>query len=243
MKHQTLLLFVSTLLLGCTAEVDDTVDDRYNVDIRWTSYGIPHVKADDWGSLGYGFAYATATDGICVFAREVVRANGTLSADFGESDENLASDTFYRAVITPERVMKNAAAMSKNMRDYGAGFVAGYNRFIDDHRQDRLADTRGVAYHQACVGADAGDGDAALAQGGKLATRGGNDTKTFGVCRLSPREADLRAEAFPHRGEGGYLAERGCSGVRGAAEKGDGDGDCERHAVVVHFPRVRRWIG
>jgi acyl-homoserine-lactone acylase len=129
---QILLLLVSATLLGCTADIDE----RYNVDIRWTSYGIPHVRADDWGSLGYGFAYATATDGICVFAREVVRANGTQSADFGESDENLASDSFYRAVITPERVMKNAAAMSKNMRAYGAGFVAGYNRFINDQRQN-----------------------------------------------------------------------------------------------------------
>jgi acyl-homoserine-lactone acylase len=130
-KHQNLLLLMSAMLLGCTADVDH----RYNVDIRWTSYGIPHVRADDWGSLGYGFAYATATDGICVFAREVVKANGTLSADFGASDENLASDTFYRAIITPDKVQKNAAAMSQNMRAYSAGFVAGYNRFISDNRQ------------------------------------------------------------------------------------------------------------
>ena len=124
MKHQILLLLVSVMLLGCTADSGD----RYNVDIRWTSYGIPHVKADDWGSLGYGFAYATATDGICVFAREVTRANGTLSADFGVSDENLASDTFHRAMVTAETVQKNAASMSENMRAYSAGFVAGYNR-------------------------------------------------------------------------------------------------------------------
>jgi acyl-homoserine-lactone acylase len=135
MKHQILLLLVSVTLLGCTADTTDT-GNRYNVDIRWTSYGIPHVKADDWGSLGYGFAYATATDGVCVFAREVARANGTLSADFGVSDENLASDTFHRAMVTPARVQKNAASMSENMRTYGAGFVAGYNRFIDDKRQN-----------------------------------------------------------------------------------------------------------
>jgi acyl-homoserine-lactone acylase len=132
MKHQILLLLVSAILFGCTSDADD----RYNVDIRWTSYGIPHVKADDWGSLGYGFAYATATDGICVFAREVARANGTLSADFGASDENLASDTFHRAIITLERVQKNAMAMSENMRSYSTGFVAGYNRFVDANRQN-----------------------------------------------------------------------------------------------------------
>jgi len=132
MKHQILLLFVAAMLLGCTSDIED----RYNVDIRWTNYGIPHVKADDWGSLGYGFAYATAKDGICVFAREVARANGTLSIDFGKSDENLASDTFHRAIVTPDRVQKNAAAMSENMREYSSGFVAGYNRFIEDNREN-----------------------------------------------------------------------------------------------------------
>lgn len=142
MKQQILLLLVSALLLGCTSDADD----RYNVDIRWTSYGIPHVKADDWGSLGYGFAYATATDGICVFAREVARANGTLSADFGASAENLASDTFHRAIVTPERLHKNAAALSENMRSYSAGFVAGYNRFIDDRRQSLPAGCAGESW-------------------------------------------------------------------------------------------------
>ncbi len=131
MKHQIVLLLVAATLLGCTADTGS----RYNVDIRWTSYGIPHVKANDWGSLGYGFAYATATDGVCVFAREVARANGTLSADFGATDENLASDAFHRAIVTPERVQENAAAMSENMRNYSAGFVAGYNRFIEDNRK------------------------------------------------------------------------------------------------------------
>ncbi len=132
MRYQIVLLFVAATLLGCTADTDS----RYKVDIRWTSYGIPHVKADDWGSLGYGFAYATATDGICVFAREVARANGTLSTDFGASDENLASDTFHRAIVTAQRVQRNATAMSANMRAYSAGFVAGYNRFVEDNREN-----------------------------------------------------------------------------------------------------------
>mgnify|MGYP001820648953 CR=1 FL=1 len=144
MKQPMLLLMVTVSLLGCTAEPEET-RHRYNVDIRWTSYGIPHVKADDWGSLGYGFAYATATDGICVFAREVSRANGTLAADFGATDENLASDAFHRAMVTPARVLKNGASMSANMRAYGAGFVAGYNRFIEDHRDELPA---------SCIGED-----------------------------------------------------------------------------------------
>jgi acyl-homoserine-lactone acylase len=139
MKHQVLLLLAAALLVGCSKGADH----RYNVDIRWTSYGIPHVKADDWGSLGYGFAYATATDGICVFAREVARANGTLAADFGATDENLASDAFHRAIVTPQKVFSNGLAMSGNMREYGAGFVAGYNRFVEDHRDSLPAGCAG----------------------------------------------------------------------------------------------------
>lgn len=108
---------------------------RYDVDIRWTSYGIPHVKAGDWGSLGYGFAYATVTDGICVFAKEVATANGTLSVDFGDSDEHIASDAFHRAIITDDRIRKSAAAQSDDMRAFNAGFVAGYNRYLKDNRE------------------------------------------------------------------------------------------------------------
>jgi len=139
MTYRVLLLVVPAMLLGCEAETGN----RYNVDVRWTSYGIPHVKADDWGSLGYGFAYATATDGICVFAHEVARANGTLSTDFGESDANLASDVFHRGIITANRVQQNEAAMSENMRNYSIGFVAGYNRFIEDHRENLPASCAG----------------------------------------------------------------------------------------------------
>ncbi len=126
-----------TLCLGLLAAAAAGADGRYEVDIRWTSYGIPHVKAADWGSLGYGFAYATATDGVCVFARELATANGTLAEDFGASKAHIASDVFHRAVITAEKVQQNAAAMSDNMRTYTTGFVAGYNRYLRDN-QDNL---------------------------------------------------------------------------------------------------------
>ncbi len=154
------LPLVTALLLGCTSEprteAAPEAEDRYQVDIRWTSYGIPHVKANDWGSLGYGFAYATARDGVCVFAREVARANGTLSADFGATSENLASDTFHRAMITPERVRQNGAAMSANMRDYSAGFVAGYNRYITDNSDQLPAACAGEAWVRPVNGFELG---------------------------------------------------------------------------------------
>jgi len=108
-------------------------DARYETEIRWTSYGIPHVKAGDWGSLGYGFAYATATDAICVIAKDIAMANGELSAHLGRDNGNFESDVFHRSIITSERLRHFAAGQSPDMLDYSAGYVAGYNRYLQDH--------------------------------------------------------------------------------------------------------------
>ena len=65
-----------TILLACSGNktpVEDTGPDPYDVpvgpysvDIRWTSYGIPHILAEDYGSLGYGMGYAFAKDHYCI---------------------------------------------------------------------------------------------------------------------------------------------------------------------------------
>ena len=31
---------------------------EYEAEVRRTSYGIPHIKADNFASLGYGYGYA-----------------------------------------------------------------------------------------------------------------------------------------------------------------------------------------
>ena len=117
--------------------------NKYETQIRWTSYGIPHVKANDWGSLGYGFAYATLTDGVCVFAREIVTVRGELSKYFSADNGNLASDVFHRAVITPEIISHNAAGMSPDSLQHNAGFVAGYNRYLADNKDNLPASCAG----------------------------------------------------------------------------------------------------
>ncbi|WP_297354281.1 penicillin acylase family protein, partial [Paraburkholderia sp.] len=61
-------------LLSCSApsaDVQSRVDaatPAYQVEIRRTALGIPHVKADDWGSLGYGYGYVQAQDNLCTMA-------------------------------------------------------------------------------------------------------------------------------------------------------------------------------
>ena len=71
-----------SLLAGCNSLAHDRHDD-YNAQVLRTSYGIPHIRATDWGSLGYGYGYAFAQDNVCVLAREVLVAKGMQSRYFG----------------------------------------------------------------------------------------------------------------------------------------------------------------
>lgn len=126
---------ISFLTVGCVSQSLSSKitkpDNNIDVDIRWTSYGIPHVKADDWKSLGYGYAYATATDGICVIAKDVATVKGNLMPYFGE--ETRSSDLFHRAVVTDSLLAQYTNAQTPRAKSFSAGYVAGYNRYLRDN--------------------------------------------------------------------------------------------------------------
>ena len=66
--------FTSVGLIACDQDSRLTLE-QYDAQIRWTSYGIPQ-KQMIGGSLGFGFAYATARDAVCVIAKDVQMVNG-----------------------------------------------------------------------------------------------------------------------------------------------------------------------
>ena len=132
-------------LIACDQDSRLTLE-QYDAQIRWTSYGIPHVKADDWGSLGFGFAYATARDAVCVIAKDVQMVNGNLSLYFGESKQNLASDVFHRAILNDSKLRAFTAKQSERSNQMNAGYVAGYNRFLSDHKDSLPESCRGKTW-------------------------------------------------------------------------------------------------
>ena len=101
------------------------------VQIRWTTHGIPHIKADDWEGLGYGFAHAIATNTICVLAREFVTVRGEQAKYFGATQRNVNADAFHRALLHEEKIEEYLAYGSSESDELDAGYVAGYNNFID----------------------------------------------------------------------------------------------------------------
>jgi acyl-homoserine-lactone acylase len=120
----------------------------YDVEIRRTEFGIPHLVAEDFGSLGYGYAYALAEDNLCTVADLYVTVNGDRSRFFGPdatwsfngngtSNTNLESDAFYRAVNASGRIEELLSLAPPHgprpeIREAVTGYVAGYNRYLED---------------------------------------------------------------------------------------------------------------
>ena len=130
LKRTSLPALTLTLLAACSGETAPPVpsptptppvpepaapDPSYRAEIRRTEYGIPHVRADDWGSLGYGYGYAYARDNFCVAMRAFVSATSRATEFFGP--DNLPSDFVLRLLLGTKaefraNVLADAAARS-----------------------------------------------------------------------------------------------------------------------------------
>ena len=113
-------------------------------DIRRTSFGVPHIRAENERGLGFGIGYAYAQDNLCLLANEIVTVNGERSRYFGpeqftvEQRENRVSDVFFTWLNTPAAVEAFWQAQPAQVRDLVRGYAAGYNRYLAERRQQGL---------------------------------------------------------------------------------------------------------
>ena len=118
--------------------------EQASAEIRRTSFGVPHIRAQDERGLGYGIGYAYAQDNLCLLANEIATVNGQRSRYFGpdqftvEERENLVSDLFYNWLNTPEAVDGFWQAQTPDVRELMEGYVAGYNRSLTERREQGL---------------------------------------------------------------------------------------------------------
>ena len=138
------------LLAACSPKSPSDLEPRYQAEIRRTGYGIPHIKANDWGSLGYGYGYAYAQDNFCVAMRAIVFATSRSSEFFGEAGGDLTTDFVLRFLLgTKEAFAENYLDREAKAFLLTEGFAAGMNRYLRDTGVDNLP-----AGEQGCRGAD-----------------------------------------------------------------------------------------
>ena len=122
----------------------------YKATIERTTYGIPHITADDFAGAGYGHGYAIAEDNLCVLADAFLTFRGERSAHFGPeqpaapmstfgSPPNLEADFFFRFVVDDQTVEKFKDAQSADIRELLHGFTAGYNRYVREIQEGQHA--------------------------------------------------------------------------------------------------------
>ncbi|MFE6622243.1 penicillin acylase family protein [Streptomyces sp. NPDC057740] len=173
MRTRPRRLFVAAVaLLATTAGLPATAAERQDSQarheqlshgglsavVRYTEYGIPHIVARDYKSLGFGTGWAQAADQVCTLADGFVTVRGERSRFFGpdaatdfslsSATRNLSSDLYFRGVRqtrTVEKLLAEPAPRgpSRQVRDLMRGFAAGYNTWL---KRSRITDP-------ACKGA------------------------------------------------------------------------------------------
>lgn len=138
LKNTLGIILLTGLLASCGQE--KAPEATYRVEIVRTSYGIPHITADDYGSLGFGEGYSGAEDHVCNIAYGIIEARGERAEYYGPGDKNLhvMSDIVIRALDIPTNAARDFAAQSAENQEWITGYTAGYNKYIREVGRDNI---------------------------------------------------------------------------------------------------------
>ena len=161
MATATVLTMVSGVAAGAPAGSELREGHGLAADIRYTEYGIPHIKARDFAGLGYGYGFAAAKDNICVLADTYLTVDGKRSrylgpdapanSAFGAAKNSLTSDLYFQQVNDSgvvERALAAPDGPRAEVREIIRGYVAGYNRYLRETGVSHISDPacRGAAW-------------------------------------------------------------------------------------------------
>ena len=134
-----LCLLASASLAACSSV--SLAPAQRSVQVERTPYGIAHITAPDYEGIGYGVAYANAQDNVCQTAQQLVTVRGERTQYFGRQATgqlglrqlpNAQVDVFIRAHMDDAALARANATSSAEAQAAGRGYVAGYNRYLQD---------------------------------------------------------------------------------------------------------------
>lgn len=139
---------------GRDGSLTDAGPGKYDVRVRRTTAGIPHVQAESFGSLGYGYGYVFSEDNLCVLAEELITSRGERAKYFGDqpydlgnssASSNVTSDAFYKMTFTKAVADRYRDANPQEVRDLVTGYAAGVSRYVRELKAGEHA-----GRHAAC---------------------------------------------------------------------------------------------
>lgn len=135
LRAASISLVGSFLLSGCFG--DDPLypeDGHFQATIRYTTNGVPHIKADDLSSAAFGAGYVQAKDNVCLLAEAFVKARGERAKYFGPGagNMNVISDLSLKAQGVLSGAQEDYPKLDWKNRALIDGFTAGYNKYVAD---------------------------------------------------------------------------------------------------------------
>jgi acyl-homoserine-lactone acylase len=102
------------------------------VEIRRTTHGIPHIKAENLRAAGFALGYVQLEDYGDRVPLGLIRARGEAARHLGAA----WIDSDLRAGLNFERALETYHLLEQDTRDIYEGFAAGVNRYIELHPEE-----------------------------------------------------------------------------------------------------------
>ncbi|KPP97883.1 penicillin acylase family protein [Marinobacter sp. HL-58] len=146
LKAAGVALASSFLITGCfdgssSSSSGDSVneqlfpaDGKFEANIRRTTNGVPHIKANNLASAAFGHGYVQAQDNVCLLAEAFVKARSERAKYFGPGDNsiNIINDFSYMAQDILSGAKAEFPQLTEESRAMVEGFTAGYNRYVSE---------------------------------------------------------------------------------------------------------------
>lgn len=152
-------LSLATLLAACASPPGGAP----SATITRTTHGVAHIQAPDLETLAYAVAYAHAQDNVCQTAEHLVTVRGERSRHFGAKAQgafglrampNEVIDLYVAARMDDAMLSAAWARASADAQTLARGYVAGYNRFLQDRAGTLPAPCGGQPWVQPMTLAD-----------------------------------------------------------------------------------------
>jgi acyl-homoserine-lactone acylase len=146
------VVLITLILIACSDDDNDDRNNNYRAEITRTSYGIPHIRANDWGSLGFGHGYSFAEDRFCMLMQEVIKASGQSAELLGEAQGNINDDLIYALINNNDEGQLEERYISQQpdyIVELVEGYAAGFNQYLAEVGVDSLPES-----DPACSGED-----------------------------------------------------------------------------------------
>ncbi|WP_206613475.1 penicillin acylase family protein [Parahaliea mediterranea] len=129
-------LLPAITLSACTTM---SAPESAGVHIRWTAHDMPHIQADNYQGLGFGYGYVLARDRLCEAAGRTIALRGERSRYYGPDGlatvgflktTNLNSDLAIKLRLPDDWVQSELRGLQPNTREYIRGVTAGMNHYV-----------------------------------------------------------------------------------------------------------------